>query len=305
MKEIQKIKGLIAAPFTPFLKNGEINASQIKPYAQKLKSENVSGVFVCGTTGEGMFLTTAERKNIAETWINEQSKDFKVIVHVGSTSVKEASDLANHAQKTGAFAVGCIGPVFLKPARLNELILFCKEVASASPQLPFYYYHIPSVSGINFSMKEFIEQASRSIPNFAGIKFTDNNFMEMQNCLNLDNGKWDILHGFDEVLLAGLSFGITGAVGSTYNYAAPLYLKLMEEFKNGKLENARKIQYQSVVLVRVLLKYGGALVAGKTIMKFQGIDCGPCRLPLGNLSPENEVKLYEALKALHLNLFHS
>ncbi len=116
----------------------------------------------------------------------------------GATSAKQSKDLAGHAQKAGAYAVGTMGPVFLKPTRVEELVGFCAEVASGAPDLPFYYYHIPSVSGIELSMIEFIRKAALHIPNFSGIKFTHNNFMEMQQCLHLDNGKWDILHGFDE-----------------------------------------------------------------------------------------------------------
>lgn len=296
MKDFQKVKGLVAAPFTPMLPNGEINPEIIKPYAGKLKADGLSGVFVCGTTGEGMFMTTEERKEVAESWLIEQTNDFKVIVHVGTTSVRESKLLAEHAQKTGAFAIGCMGPMFLKPAGINKLIDFCAEVASGAPGLPFYYYHIPSVSGIDLSMTEFIRAASKEIPDFAGVKFSDNDFMEMQKILNLDNGKWDILHGSDEILMAGLSFGVQGAVGSTYNYAGPLYLKLINEFQKGKIENARKYQLKSVEMVDVLMKNKGAIVAGKAMMKAVGIDCGPCRLPLSNLSEEQYENLVNEMK---------
>jgi N-acetylneuraminate lyase len=294
--QYQKIQGLIAAPFTPMDTTGEINAVMIKPYADKLKSDGLRGVFICGTTGEGMFLTSEERKNIAEFWCKEQTDKFKVIVHVGSTSGAQSKELAAHAQQIGAAGTGAMGPMFLKPAGINKLIDFCAEVASGAPDLPFYYYHIPSVSGINLSMSEFVKAASKEIPNFAGIKFSDNNFMEMQKILNLDDGKWDILFGSDEILMAGLSFGIKGAVGSTYNYAAPLYLKLITEFQNGNIKIARKYQLKSVELVDVLLRYKGAIVAGKAMMKAVGIDCGPCRLPLSNLSEEQYENLVNDMR---------
>lgn len=302
MKDINKITGLIAAPFTPFNKKGEVNYGMIKPYAEKLKSDGLNGVFVCGTTGEGMLMTSEERKGVAECWIDEQTNEFKVIVHVGSASVMEAKQLAMHAEKSGAFAVGSMGPMFLKPKRLKELVLFCKEVASGAPQIPFYYYHIPSISGIDLPMSAYIISAAMEIPNFRGIKFTDNNFMEMQKCIDLDNKKWDILHGFDEMLLAGLGFGISGAVGSTYNYAAQLYLGLMEQYRKGNYSKARQIQLQSVELVDILLKHGGALVAGKSIMKFQGIDCGQCRLPLPRMELAAENALIKDLDLLSFNV---
>ncbi|MDX1285051.1 MAG: dihydrodipicolinate synthase family protein, partial [Draconibacterium sp.] len=294
----EKIVGLISAPFTPMSDNGKIKIETIKPYADKLKADGLSGVFVCGTTGEGMLMTSEERKLVAEAWLKEQTPGFKVIVHVGSTSVEQSRLLAEHAQKNGAFGTGAMGPMFLKPAGINELVDFCAKVASGASDLPFYYYHIPSISGINFSMNDFLIEASSKIPNLAGIKFTDNNFMEMQKCVNLDKGKWDILHGFDEMLLGGLSFGVKGAVGSTYNYAAPLYLEIFEAFKGGNIEKSRRLQLQSVELVDVLLKHGGALVAGKAIMKLVGVDCGPCRLPLRKISNETEQRLKKDLEQL-------
>jgi len=278
--QINKITGLIAAPFTPMNSDGTVNLKIIPQYSNKLKEDRLKGVFVCGTTGEGMLMTNEERKEVAQNWIREQTENFRVIVHVGTTSSKQSKELAHHAQVTGAYAVGCMGPVFLKPSKIEDLVGFCAEVASGAPDLPFYYYHIPSVSGIDLSMSEFIKLAVQQIPNFVGIKFTDNNFMEMQQCLNMDNGKWDILHGYDELLLAGLSFGAKGAVGSTFNFMAALYNEIISDFESGKIEEARKKQIKSVKIINVLNRYGGAIVAGKRLMKTVGIDCGNFRLPV-------------------------
>jgi len=282
-----KIKGLIAAPFTPMNEDGSINTGIIPDYATKLKNDRLSGVFICGTTGEGMLMTPEERMEVAENWIPEQSEEFKVIVHVGTTSSKQSKKLANHAEQAGAYAVGCMGPLFLPPAGADELVGFCAEVASGSPKIPFYYYHIPSVSGVKIPMVEFIQKAKEQIPNLAGIKFTDNNFMDMQQCLRLDNSRWDILHGYDEQLLAGLAFGAKGAVGSTYNFIAPLYYGVMQDFEKGNLKAAREKQALTIKVVNTLNKYGGPIAAGKALMKQSGVDCGPCRLPLKNLNHTN------------------
>jgi N-acetylneuraminate lyase len=285
--KFEKTDGLIAAPFTPYLPDGEINTEIIQDYAEKLKRDGLIGVFICGTTGEGMLLTNEERKTLTEKWVEYSSKEFKVIVHVGTTSSKQSKDLAMHAQKIGAYAIGSMGPLFLKPAKVEELVAYCADLASGAPELPFYYYHIPSISGVDLSMTEFIQGASIQIPNFRGIKYTYNNFMEMQQCMKMDDGKWDILHGYDELLLAGLALGAKGAVGSTYNYIAPLYNQIIADFENGHIDEAREKQATSVKVVEVLLKYGGSVVAGKALMKHFGLDCGPCRLPLKNLNEKS------------------
>lgn len=293
--QIRKIKGLIAAPFTPMTADGEINPGMIPAYAKKLKDDGVKGVFICGTTGEGMLMTSDERKIIAEQWITEQTDDFRVIVHVGTTSAKQSKDLANHAQKAGACAVGTMGPVFLKPTRVEELVGFCAEVAAGAPELPFYYYHIPSVSGIQLPMDEFVRKVSVRVPNFAGLKFTHNNFMEMKLCMDINDGKWDILHGYDELLLAGLAFGAQGAVGSTYNFMAPLYNGIILDFEKGKMEDARKKQALSIKIIEILIRYNGAIVSGKALMKSVGIDCGKCRFPLRNLTEKEYSELITEL----------
>jgi N-acetylneuraminate lyase len=292
---MQKLTGLVAAPFTPMDSKGNLNLGIVGRYADKLKKDGVGGAFVCGTTGEGMLMTSEERISVAEKWIDEQNSNFKVIVHVGTTSAKQSKDLARHAQKAGAYAVGCMGPMFLIPSVTDDLVPFCAEVAAGAPDLPFYYYHIPSVSNVSLSMPDFLNKAKSVIPNLAGIKFTHRNMMEMFQCLKADEGKWDILHGFDEELLCGLSLGAKGAVGSTFNYLAPLYLRLMKAFQEGNMEVARTYQYESVRFIEILIRYGGGVIGGKPIMKFVGLDCGPLRAPAHNYSSNELIKYRKEL----------
>ncbi len=295
---MQKLTGLVAAPFTPMDTIGTLNLKLVEKYAAKLKKDGVGGVFVCGTTGEGMLMTSEERQDVAESWIEQQTENFKVIVHVGTTSAKQSKELARHAQEIGAYAFGCMGPMFLKPSRTEDLVNFCSEVASGAPELPFYYYHIPSVSDVNLPMTDFLNKAQSVIPNLTGIKFTHRNMMEMFQCLRAEEGKWDILHGFDEELICGLSLGAKGAVGSTFNYLAPLYLKLIDAFQSGNIEEARNYQYKSVKFIEILIRYGGGVIGGKPIMKFVGLDCGPLRTPAHNFNTEELIKYEKELNAI-------
>lgn len=302
---MQKLKGLIAASFTPFKQDGSLNLPMIPSYAEKLKKDGTTGVFICGTTGEGMMMTEEERMLVAETWIKEQTEDFKVIVHVGTTSGMQSRILAVHAAKIGASAIGCMGPMFLAPTKISDLVSFCATVASGAPELPFYYYHIPSVSNVNLSMPTFLKKAQKEIPNLTGIKFTHRNMMEMMQCLHADNGKWDILHGFDEELLLGLVAGAKGAVGSTYNYIAPLYNQIIQAFEEGNLDRARNLQYQSIRFIEILIKYGGGVAGGKPVMKMIGLDCGSLRAPARNLTPEEFIHYEQELKDIGFFKWHS
>lgn len=293
-----KLTGLISAVFTPFDANGEVNLSQIKPYADHLVADKAYGVFVCGSTGECTSMTVGERKRVLEAWMEAVAGRMLVIAHVGGTCQADCIELARHAASLGVDAVGAVAPFYLKPASVGDLVTFYKPIAAACASIPFYAYHIPSMTGINLPMRDFLEQGARQIPNLNGIKFTSNDFMEMIDCIRYDGGRFDILNGFDEMLLCGLAVGARGGVGSTYNYALRTYREIYDAFFAGDLERARAAQLQSVGIVRVIIRHGGGIRGGKAIMKHIGIDCGDCRAPLAPYTEEEMRTLADELRAI-------
>ena len=155
--EFEKIKGLIDAPFTPFLENGEVNYAPIPEYAAMLKKNGLKGVFINGSSGEGYMLTDDERKRLAEAWMAAKPDDFKVIVHVGSCCAKSARELARHAAEIGAWGIGAMAPPFPKIGRIEELVEYIELIAAGAPELPFYYYHIPAFNGAFLPMTELLK----------------------------------------------------------------------------------------------------------------------------------------------------
>jgi len=280
-----KLTGLIAAPFTAMNADGSLNLPMIERQAAALAENGVNGAFICGTTGEGLSLTTDERVQIAEKWVSAAPRSLRIIVHVGHQSVSESRVLAAHAGRIGASAFATIAPTFFRVTNLEQLVDYCAQIAEGAPGLPFYYYHFPIMAEADLPMYEFLRLASHRIPNLAGIKFTHENLMDYTRCLNFEEGRFNILFGRDEILLAALAMGGTGAVGSTYNYIAPVYHRLMEAFSAGDMENARRFQSIAIGIIAVMSRHGG-LAAGKAMMKMIGLDCGPVRAPLQNLSRE-------------------
>ncbi len=289
-----KLKGLIPATFTPFHPDGSINTSLIPTYADRLKADGVIGVFINGTTGEGLLLTQAERKALAQAWIDQQTEAFRVIIHVGATSIEDSKDLARHAVGHGAHAISTMAPIFLKPQNIDALIDYCAHIAGEASDLPFYYYHIPQVTGVDFMMVEFLEQVLGTIPNLAGIKYSGTNIMDVLLCTDFSNSKMDIIYGQDEKLLAGLAFGLEGAIGSTYNYIAPHFHTLIQAYQTGDMAKARKCQIAVAILVRYMDQFGGGIRVGKRIMKEIGIDCGDLRSP-GQTISEEEWKEFQSV----------
>ena len=215
---MEKIQGLIDAPFTPFYANGEVNYEPIKAYADLLARNGLKGVFINGSSGEGYMLTEDERMQLAEAWVAAVPAHFKVIVHVGSTCVKSSRRLAEHAQNIGAWGIGAMAPPFPKVNRIEELVKYCEEIACGAPQLPFYFYHIPAFNGAYLSMLDFLKAVDGRIPNFAGIKYTFESLYEYNRCRRYKNGKFDMLHGQDETILPCLAMGgAQGGIGGTTN----------------------------------------------------------------------------------------
>jgi N-acetylneuraminate lyase len=295
-KTYAPIIGLIAAPYTPFHADGSLNLPVIEKQAASLVANGVVGAFVCGTTGEGVSMTVAERMQVAERWQQVAGTQLQVMVHVGHTSLADARSLAAHAEKIGAQGVGCLAPFFFKPDNVEDLAAFCAEVAAAAPALPFYYYQIPSLTGVSLPAADFLRAAAPRIPNLAGIKFTYENLMDFAECLRLDGGRYDIVFGRDELLIAGLSLGARGAIGSTFNFMAPIYHEIIAAFEKGDLAKAQEKQAAANEIIKILFDRGG-LSPGKAMMKIIGIDCGPTRLPLRTLSAKEEAQLREELAA--------
>ena len=295
----QKLTGLIAAPFAPLGPDGKINLAIIPDVAASLKKNGVNGAFVNGTTGEFMSLTVAERLQIIEAWSKTSTPGFALIAHVGALALDDARTMAAQAQSLGFTATAAMSPFFFHAPGIDELVAFLGEIAAAAPDLPFYYYHIPSITNVKFTGLAFLKAASGKIPNLAGIKFTHEDLMDFAECQAFEDGRFDILFGRDESLLSALATGAKGAVGSNYNFAGPIYNKVIAAYNAGDIETAQKYQQQARQIVIAGIKQGGQ-PAFKSIMKMIGVDCGPVRLPLRNLTAAQYDTLQQELEALGL-----
>ncbi len=291
----KKIDGLIAAVFTPYHGNGAIHPGLVARYAGLLKSRGVAGVFVNGSSGEGVLLTTEERKVLAEAWMPHRSDTFRVIIHVGSTSVEVSRELAEHAGRIGADAIGCMAPSFFPSSDVDVVAEHCRLVAEAAPATPFYYYHLPVATGAHIKVNRLLKKGAPLIPNLVGVKYTFTDFMDMHQCISLDSGAFDVLHGHDEILLNGLVLGVKGAIGTTFNFMPEVYLNIIRAYGENDLPAARRYQMESVAVVEIMLKYVNAIVGGKAILKLSGLDCGPCRSPLRNLTGREMTSLEREL----------
>ena len=296
--KIEKTKGLIAAPYTPLKKDGSLNPDAVKKYADLLIRNDVKGAFVCGSSGEGLSLTVEERKALAKQWVIHGKGKLKIIIHIGHTSIKESQELAAHASAIGASAIASIEPIYYLGAWMEDLVDYYRELSSAAPGLPFYSYYIPVLTRYQTDYVDFCKRAIEEIPDFVGVKYTNNNLFEFAQLIKRFGDKIDLLFGSDELLINAMASGAEGAVGSTYNFMPSLYNELMENFEKGRIEKARELQIISQNIINLMPENNGSIVFGKAIMNLLGIDCGPNRMPLKNLTDKQLSTLEKKLKDL-------
>lgn len=305
---MEKIIGLIDAPFTPFHANGDVNLEPIETYANMLAKNGLKGVFINGSSGEGYMLTVEERMLLAERWMAVAPKDFKVIVHVGSCCLRDSVRLAKHAQQLGVWGIGSMAPPFPHIGRIEELVEYCETIAAAAPNLPFYYYHIPAFNGAYLPMLDLLKAVDGRIPNFAGIKYTYESLYEYNQCRLYKNNKYDMLHGQDETILPSLAQGgAKGGIGGTTNYNGRCLVSIIDYWNKGELEKAREAQNYAQAVINVICHFRGNIVGGKRIMKLMGFDLGPNRVPFRNMTDEEEQQMKKELEEIdffnHCNIF--
>lgn len=289
---------LIAAPHTPFHKNGSLALEQVAQQAAWLVKSGVAGVFVGGTTGEWSSMTTDERKALFDAWTLCDAKLIR-IAHVGHNCLQDAAALAKHAARVGFDAISGVSPSFFKPGSAQVLADYFAPIAAAGDGLPFYVYQIPGLTGCSVPVLEQVEACAKTVPHFAGLKFTDPNLFDYARCMSRYGDRFDFKWGVDEILLAAMPYGAKSAVGSTYNYAAPIYQKMIAAYYAGDADLARHEADRSVTLVDLILEYG-AMQAGKALMALRGIECGPTRLPIAPLTNAKRDELFARVRELSL-----
>lgn len=254
--------------------------------ASFVAANGIRTVFITGTTGECHSLTCDERLALYDAWADAgPANGLAVIGHVGGNSIEDAKRLARRAREREFDAISTLPPSYFKPATLTDLIDWCATVAAEAPDLPFYYYDIPSMSGVSFPIDRFLSEASVRIPNLAGVKFTNLDLVSYRRSLDVAGDRFDLPWGTDEALLAALATGARGAVGSTYNWAPRLYVNLIDAFTRGDLDEARRLQSVSIAMIDVIAATG-FMGTAKAVMGRLGVPVGPARSPLTNPTPD-------------------
>ena len=295
---LKGIRGPVAAVHTPFDDKGRLSTDVIPAYAAHLRGSGIGTVYVCGSTGESLALSVAERRLILEAWMSTSGEDLRVIAHVGSNAIPDCLELARHADSIGVDGISAMNPTFGRAADVSGLVEHHAQIAEAGGGRPYLIYEIAAFGGVAFPASEVVATAIGRVPGFAGLKFTSTDLIQLQLSLELATAhNLRIFFGSDEQLLAGLVLGCTAAIGSTYGYAPEPAKAVFAAFGLGDLDAARLAQRRLAKLVIPLLRHG-VLRTGRALLECVGVPIGPPRSPERRLDPAERALVLAELSPL-------
>ena len=280
--------GAWPALVTPFTNCDDVNVTVLREITEHLISKDVDGFYVGGTTGEGVFMSVAERNLIAETVIEQVNERIPVILHVGALSIKDAVALAKHADQIGASGISSVVLTYYES--LESLYAYYSQIAQAVPELPFLGYMFGGTVNAVSLMRKLME-----IPSLVGAKYSGSNMFEFRQLVQLRQEDWTIFSGMDEQCLFAVMSGSHGNVGSTLNFMPGVYREIRRCAEVGDYMNGMEIQNRANAITHIMQTYGfqGAL---KAVMSKIGFDCGSPRLPNLPFPEERWRTLYAELE---------
>ncbi len=277
---MNKFKGLFAALLTPFNEDSSINFDSLEKLVEFNIQNGIDGFYVGGSTGEGLLLSTEERMQVFECVKNANKGRVTLIAHVGTICTLDAIKMAKKAEELGYDAISAVAPYYYG-FTLDAVLGYYNDIVN-STELPMIIYNFPNSGG--FTLTKDIANKLFENEKFIGIKHTSGDMFTLNQFKKLER---DIVvyNGFDETLLAGLSMGADGAIGSTYNFMGKKFKKIIDCFNSGEIETAKALQNEANDIICEMIKYG-VFQSEKAILTEMGIDMGDCRKPFLPISDE-------------------
>ena len=282
MRDITKYQGIIPAFYACYDENGAISSEGVKALTRFMVEKGVKGVYVGGSSGECIYQSVAERKQVLEDVVEAAEGKLTIIAHVACNNTADSMELAAHAESLGVDAIAAIPPIYF---HLPEYAIaqYWNDISSAAPNTDFVIYNIPQLAGVALTMPLFHEMLKN--PNVAAVK---NSSMPVQDIqlFKMDGGEgFVVFNGPDEQLAGGLAMGADGGIGGTYGAMPELYLKIFDLVKAGKVEEAAKVQYAAdAIIYKMCSAKGNMYGVIKAILKIrEGLELGGVRKPLANL----------------------
>ena len=284
-----KPEGILPALVTPFTDDGKaVDEQRLRTLVNHCIELGVHGVVPCGTTGEFVNLTDEEKKRVIKIVVDEVNGRVPVIAGTGASGTDEAVELTKYAKDIGATAALVVTPFYLKPA--DRGIYEHYYTIANKVDLPIILYNIPQCTGLSLPW-QMVEDLAQ-IPNIVGVKDSSGQLSFILAVLEKVRDKINVLCGHDEVVVAALAAGCSGAILASANIMPDIWIQIYDHVKKGELQQARELQYKVQKIARIIA--GSGAVGTKEALKMMKIKVGTVRMPLsvgGELTYESKEEL--------------
>jgi len=284
-----KPEGIFPALVTPFTDDGKnLDEERLRILVNHCIEQGVHGVVPCGTTGEFVNLSTEEKKRVIKTVIDEVNGRVPVIAGTGASGTRETVEMTKYAKDAGATAALIVTPFYLKPA--DRGIYEHYNTIATEVDLPIILYNIPQCTGLPLPW-QMVEDLAQ-VPNIVAVKDSSGQLSFILAVLEKVRDKINVLCGHDEVVIAALAAGCSGAILASANVIPDVWVQIYNHIKNGELQKARELQYKVQKIARIIA--GSGAVGTKAALNMMKIKVGPVRMPLsvgGELTYESREEL--------------
>ena len=289
MSVVDTFSGIYVAMYSAYNNQGEVDRERVKALAQYYVNTGVKGLYVGGSSGEGILQTVEERKAVLEAVMEVVKGKLKVIVHVGANATRDAVELSKHAEQYEADAISAVPSIYY---RLSEAAVESHWQAMIdSSELPFIIYNIPQTTGFHLSAALCAKLAQQS--KVIGVKMSGESTFEIQQLKEAGGNDFIVFNGPDEQFLAGRIMGADGGIGGTYGVMPQLFCALDSLFIEGNIAEAQNLQNQINGFIKRLLAYPSLYGACKYILQLRGIETGDPRSPMLPVLEEHHASLEE------------
>ncbi len=288
-------KGIMPPHITPFTEKGEIDEPGLRNDIDFWIEAGVHGLVSCGSNGEAVYMTSAERHRVIEIVLDQVNGRVPVIAGTGAPGTREAILQAEEAKNLGVDAVLVVTPYFLAPNQ-GEILSYYQDI-SASVDVPIILYNVPKFTAVN--MEPWVVAQLSELDNVVGIKDSSGDMRQMQSLINIAGDRLSILSGAGNLVFPCLVSGGHGGIVAVANIVPRKIVEIYQQFLSSDLVKARNAQADIVVLNDFVTRQHGvpALKAGLNLLGHCG---GYPRRPLLPASHRVEEELKSILTSLCL-----
>lgn len=293
MKNVEKYYGIIPAFYACYDQAGEICSDRVKALVQYFIDKGVKGLYVNGSSGECIYQSVADRKQVLEAVMEVAKDKLTIINHVACNNLKDSIELARHSEELDVDAIAAIPPIYFRLPEYS-IAAYWNGISQAAPNTDFVIYNIPQLAGVALTPSLYKEMLKN--PRVIGVKNSSMPVQDIETFVSLGGDDYVVFNGPDEQFLGGRLMGAKGGIGGTYGAMPELFLRLEALIAEKELETARQLQSRiNTIIGKLVSGHGHMYAVIKEVIRINdGLDIGSVRLPLTALTEEDKQIAQEA-----------